>query len=267
MRISIITPSYNQARFLERTIDSVISQSGPFELEYLVLDGGSTDGSVAILRRYGDRFWWRSAPDGGQVDAINAGLKLATGDVVAWLNSDDTLLPGALVRVADTFAERPDALWMHGRCRIIDEDDRPIRRWVDWYKHRCAQRHSFGRLLTENYVSQMTAFWRRSVHERVGLLDASVPLAFDYDLWLRLAMIADPVYVPDYLACFRWYDVSKSGANFARQAREDMAVSLRHMPPHSGLIRGTKRTKLFCALAVYRALAVGRRVARTCSAR
>lgn len=263
MRISIITPSFNQAQFLGRTIESVVSQVGPFELEYLVLDGGSTDGSLDILRRYGDRVWWRSAADRGQVDAINAGLKMATGEVVGWLNSDDILLPGALTKVAAVFSRSPTTLWMHGRCRIIDSEDRVIRGWVDWYKHRRSLRHSRERLLTENYVSQMTAFWRRSAHEKVGFLDESVPLAFDYDLWLRLAALSDPVYLPEYLACFRWYDASKSGANFVRQSREDMAIALRHMPPRSRLLRVRKRFKLSCALAVYRALSVARSLSRT----
>lgn len=258
MKISIITPSFNQARFLDRTVRSVVGQEGDFELEYLVLDGGSTDGSVDILRRYEDRVFWLSGPDRGQVDAINRGLRMATGAIVGWLNSDDVLLPGTLARVARVFAESPGAVWMHGRCRIIDEQDRTIRAWIDLYKHRRCLNHSFQRLLTENYVSQMTAFWRRDAHDAVGFLDESVPLAFDYDLWLRLARIAPPVYVHDYLACFRWYDTSKSGAQFIRQAREDLAIAYRYMPPSSPVLKARKRVKLAMATTAYRALAIGR---------
>lgn len=165
LRFSIVTPSYNQAGFIARTIDSILGQQGDFDLDYRVVDGGSDDGTLEILRRYSDpRLTWISEPDRGQVDAINKGLRAARGDVVAWVNSDDVLLPGALERVARAFREHPAAEWLHGRCEIIDADDRVVRRWVSLYKHLRAQRHSFENLLTENYVSQMTAFWRRSVH-------------------------------------------------------------------------------------------------------
>jgi len=117
MKISIITPSFNHARFIRRTIDSVLSQTGDFELEYRVLDGASTDGTVEILKSYGDRLQWRSEADNGQVDAINKGLRTATGDIVGWVNSDDTLLPGALARVAAAFRAHPEAEWVHGGAR------------------------------------------------------------------------------------------------------------------------------------------------------
>src|SRR5262249_45945988 len=120
MRISLVTPSYNQAPFIRRTIDSVLAQRGDFELDYKVIDGRSTDGTLEILKSYGDRLAWISEPDRGQVDAINRGLRGVTGDIVGWLNSDDVLLPDALARVADAFARNPDAEWLHGRCVIID---------------------------------------------------------------------------------------------------------------------------------------------------
>ena len=133
MRISIVTPSYNQAPFIRRTIDSVLSQRGPFELDYVVIDGGSTDGTIEILESYGDRLAWVSERDRGQVDAINRGLRGATGDVVSWLNSDDVLMPGTLARVAAAFTDNRDAEWLHGRCMIIDEHDREVRRWISAY--------------------------------------------------------------------------------------------------------------------------------------
>ena len=148
-RISIITPSYGHARFIERTLRSVIDQAGDFDLEYRVLDGGSEDGTLDILRRYEGRLEWTSGPDNGQVDAINKGLRMATGDIVGWLNSDDVLMPGALARVAAAFAAHPQAEWVHGRCEVIDINDRPIRRWISGYKDFRARRHSLenrGRL-------------------------------------------------------------------------------------------------------------------------
>ncbi len=255
LRISMVTPSFNQARFIGRTIDSVLGQAGDFELDYRVLDGGSSDGTVDLLRAYGDRLRWTSAPDSGQVAAINQGLRLATGEIRGWINSDDVLYPGALARVAAAFQRQPQALWLHGRCDIIDEDDRVVRRWISLYKHLRARRHSFERLVVENYVSQMTAFWRRGAQDAVGLLDASLAMAFDYDLWLRLARLGPPLYLPGPpLAAFRWYETSKSGRQFEQQFREDAEVAARHAAGRRWLLR-RKRVQTAAILAVYRTLA------------
>lgn len=257
-RFSIVTPSYNQACFIGRTIDSVLGQQGDFDLDYHIVDGGSSDGTLEILRRYSDpRLTWISEPDRGQVDAINKGLRAARGDIVAWVNSDDVLLPGALERVARAFRAQPTAEWLHGRCEIIDAEDRVVRRWVSLYKHLRAQRHSFENLLTENYVSQMTAFWRRSVHAEIGYLDEALHFAFDYDLWLRLALRSAPLYLPEQLACFRWYTTSKSGAQFERQFREDAEVAARHAGGRP-LVLLRKRAKTWAIVNIYRLLALAR---------
>jgi glycosyltransferase involved in cell wall biosynthesis len=254
LRISLVTPSFNQGEYIERTIQSVLSQRGDFELSYNVIDGGSSDATLSILERYRDRLSFVSEKDDGQVDAINKGLRATTGDIVGWLNSDDVLLPGALAAVADAFRARPQLEWLHGRCEIIDPQDRPVRKWVSLYKHVRALRHSFDNLITENYVSQMTVFWRRSVHDRIGLLDASLQFAFDYDLWLRLAQRSAPLYLPQKLACFRWYPTSKSGAMFERQFREDFAVAERYAKGQP-LVLLQKRVKTEAILGTYRALA------------
>jgi glycosyltransferase involved in cell wall biosynthesis len=228
LRFSIVTPSYNQSGFLRRTIDSVLAQTGDFDLDYRVIDGGSGDDTLDILRSYGTRIAWRSQPDNGQVDAINKGLRRATGDIVGWLNSDDALLPGALARVAAAFADHPEVEWVHGRCRIVDENDRTTRRWVAAYKHYRCRHHSFENLLTENYISQMTAFWRRRLHDEIGYLDPQFDLSFDYDLFLRLAKRGDPIYLDDEIACFRMYRSSKSGLWFDRQLHQADEVSRRY---------------------------------------
>jgi glycosyltransferase involved in cell wall biosynthesis len=256
-RISLVTPSFNQGEFIARTVESVLSQRGDFELDYRILDGGSNDDTLAILERYRDRLTFVSERDGGQVDAINKGLRATTGDIVGWVNSDDVLLPGALAAVADAFRAHPECEWLHGRCEIIDQADRPVRKWVSLYKHVRATRHSFDNLITENYVSQMTAFWRRSVHEAIGYLDPALHYAFDYDLWLRLARRGDPLYLPQKLACFRWYPTSKSGAMFERQFREDLAVAQRYAADKP-LVLLRKRAKTEAIMAIYRALALGR---------
>lgn len=256
-RISLVTPSLDQAPYLERTIASVLGQRGDFDLEYLVVDGGSTDGTEAILRRHADRVRYRIEPDTGQANAINKGLRDATGDVVGWLNSDDLLYPGALARVARVFQERPDVAWVHGRCEIVDERDRPIRRWLSAYKHFRCRHYSRRSLLVENYVSQMTVFWRRGLHERVGWLDETMRYSFDYEFWLRLAALGDPAYVPEPIAAFRWYPRSKSGSSFERQFREDYLAFLRHAPPDR-LLRAHKRLRTAQILGAYRLLRAAR---------
>jgi glycosyltransferase involved in cell wall biosynthesis len=235
MKISIVTPSLNQGPFIERTLRSVLDQEGDFDLEYLVFDGGSTDETRGILERYAGRVRVVVEPDRGQADAINKGLRAATGDVVAWVNSDDLLYPGTLARVAETFRANPGLVWLHGRCEIVDEDDRPIRRWLSAYKDRRCRRYSREQLLLENFVSQMTVFWRRSVHDRVGYLDEALRYTFDYDLWLRLAALQDPLFLDEKLAAFRWYTRSKSGADFDKQFAEDEGVFRRYAGASRGL--------------------------------
>lgn len=256
-RISLVTPSFNQAPFIRRTIDSILDQRGDFELEYRVLDGGSTDGTMDILRSYGSRIEWSSERDDGQIDAINRGLRRATGDVIGWVNSDDVLLPGALAKVVRAFADHPTIEWVHGRCRIIDEHDLELRRWISLYKHYRARNHSFENLLTENYISQMTAFWRRSVHDEIGYLDPEFDLAFDYDLFVRLARRSAPVYIADEIACFRWYETSKSGAGYAKQIEQSIRIAERHGDP-TPLVRFRAQLKRHAIVNIYRAMELGR---------
>jgi glycosyltransferase involved in cell wall biosynthesis len=252
-KISIVTPSLNQGEFIERTIRSVLDQEGDFDLEYLVFDGGSTDGTREVLARYADRLRFVVEADTGQANAVNKGLRAATGDVVGWVNSDDLLLPGTLARVAQAFREHPEALWLHGRCEIVDEDDRPIRRWLSAYKDFRCRRYSREALLVENFVSQMTVFWRRAAQARVGILDESLRYTFDYDLWLRLSALSAPLFLDEKLAAFRWYTRSKSGADFDRQFEEDARVFGRYAVPGVRLwLR--KRVRTLEILGVYRAL-------------
>lgn len=257
LRISLITPSFNHGKFIRRTIDSVLEQAGNFDLDYRVLDGGSKDDTVEILKSYGDRIAWTSGPDKGQVDCINKGLMSATGDIVGWVNSDDVLLPGALARVAAAFEGDPGAEWVHGRCRIIDEHDQPVRRWISFYKHYRSRNHTFANLLTENYVSQMTAFWRRSVHDQIGYLDPAFDLAFDYDLFLKLAERGDPIYIDEELACFRWYETSKSGAGFTRQVEQATAIAAR-FGEAGPWTRARTQAKRAAIVSAYRVMGLGR---------
>jgi glycosyltransferase involved in cell wall biosynthesis len=208
-KISIITPSLNQGQFIEKTIRSVLSQDYP-NLEYIVMDGGSSDNTLSILNSYSDRLKWISEKDNGQTQAINKGLRLADGEIVAYLNADDLLLPGALSRVAWLFIEMPEAMWVTGQCRIIDEENREIRGLIAAYKNAWLRFRSRPSLLITDYISQPSTFWRASVLSELGYLDESLHYAMDYEYWLRLYSKYSLVFIPEYLAAFRIHTQSKN---------------------------------------------------------
>jgi glycosyltransferase involved in cell wall biosynthesis len=230
VRFTIVTPSYNQGTFIERTIESVLGQRGDFEVEYLVVDGGSTDGTLDVLRRYDGRLGWTSERDRGQSDAINKGFARATGDVLAWLNSDDTYAPGALAAVAGAL-RASGARWCFGECAIVDEEDREIRRAISSYKNRLSRRYTPRRLLERNFIPQPATFFRRDLLDEIGSVDESCRYSMDYDLWLRFARVADPVFVPRRLASFRWHGASKCGSSYRAAAWEAFGTARRHARP------------------------------------
>ena len=232
MRISIITPTYNQAEYIERTIQSVLSQRGDFELDYLILDGDSTDGTLDILESYAGRLRYVSEKDRGPADAIAKGFRAARGDVLAWLNSDDLYCPGALQRVKDAFEAAPHARWLTGQCRIIAPNDREIRHWITRYKNWWLRRYSFGNLLILNFISQPATFLRRSLINEIGVPDDECRLAFDYAYWLRIAARHPPLILNHHLARFRSYPASLSGADAERQFREERDVARKYNPGH-----------------------------------
>jgi FkbM family methyltransferase len=215
--MALVTPSFRQARFLGRTIDSVLQQEYP-ALEYFVQDGGSNDGSVEVLQAYGDRLTgWVSAPDGGQSQAINAGFARTRGDIMAWLNSDDLLLPGALAIVGEYFEANPQVDVVYGHRILIDEEDREIGRWV-------LPPHSDAVLSWADFVPQETLFWRRSLWEKVGGIDESFRFAMDWDLLLRFRDAgARMVRLPHFLGAFRIHEAQKTSAAIHEVGTEEMA--------------------------------------------
>jgi glycosyltransferase involved in cell wall biosynthesis len=228
MRISIVTPSFNQRPFLEQTIRSVLGQTGDFDLRHHVYDAQSTDGTLELLKSISDpRLIWRSQRDAGQADAINQAIASTDGDVIGWLNSDDLYLPGALAAVAEAFAD-PSVQWLVGRCEIIDEANRPIRQSIARYKNRWLKRYSYRRLLVENFIAQPAVFWRRDFGQRVGPLDASLHYTMDYDLWLRMGKLSPPKILPQALSQFRLHSKSKSGAVNREQFDEGYRVACRY---------------------------------------
>jgi len=225
---SVVTPSFNQGAFIGRTIDSVLAQGGGFDVEHWIIDGGSTDGTLDVLGRYGDRIQWVSEPDRGQVDAINKGFRRVTGDIVGWLNSDDVYEPGAFEKVAAAFARRPEAKWCFGLCRVIDEDDREVRRGVTAYKNSWIRRYSAERLLVCDFISQPAVFLKRELFDELGALDESLDWAFDYEYWLRIAQRYQPVIINEYLAAFRWHPASKTSNLFTKAERAALRVAKRY---------------------------------------
>lgn len=230
MKVSIVTPSFNGRRYLEATARSILSQSGPFELEWVVVDGGSTDGTVDFLGTLDDpRVRWTSEADRGQSHAINKGMDAASGDVVAWLNTDDLYAPGALAAVAGAFAANPAAQWLAGRCEIIDAGGTVIRPAVRRYKERSLRRYAYRKLLRENFISQPAVFWRRDFGRRVGPLDESLHYTMDYDLWLRMGRQSPPLVLDRVLAQFRLHRASKTGAVKREQFDEQYRVACRYV--------------------------------------
>ncbi len=232
MKIWIVTPSFNQCDFLGQTLKSILTQEGPFELACRVVDGGSTDGTLDLLRSIADpRLSWTCQKDRGQADAINQGLAQAGSgpdDVVSWLNSDDVYTPGTLAAVATAFAGHPSARWLIGRCQIIDARGKVIRPGVTRYKDRSLRRYSRRALLRENFISQMSVFWRGDFGREAGPLDLGLHYTMDYDLWLRMATRSEPLVLDRVLGQFRFHAKRKSGRVNREQFDEEFRVAQRY---------------------------------------
>ncbi|MCF7689286.1 MAG: glycosyltransferase [Cephaloticoccus sp.] len=209
-KLSLVTPSYQQARYLRETMRSVLDDQPGVDCQYVVRDGGSSDGSADLIREQADRLHaWTCAPDDGQAHAIAQGFAQTSGgpdDVMGWLNSDDYYLPGALAFVADFFARHPEVDVVYGHRILVDADSQEIARWF-------LPKHDPEVLRLNDFVPQETLFWRRRVWEKVGGLDTSFHFAMDWDLLLRFqASGAKIVRVPYFLACFRSHAAQKTSA-------------------------------------------------------
>jgi glycosyltransferase involved in cell wall biosynthesis len=203
--ISIVTPSYNQARYIERTILSVLRQNlSGRTLEYVVVDGNSGDETREILERYSASIRWVSEVDRGQADAVNKGFRMTSGDLVGWLNSDDVYYPGALASVTEFFDAHPEIDVVYGDADHIDEHDAIIERYD-------TEPWSFERLRDVCFLSQPAVFFRRRVFDRAGMLDERLQLCMDYEYWIRLALAGIKFqYIPQTLAGSRLYSSTKT---------------------------------------------------------
>ena len=202
--VSIITPSYNQANYLEETIRSVLEQDYP-NIEYIIIDGGSTDGSKEVIKKYADRLaYWISEPDQGQTDAINKGFNKARGDILAWINSDDSYLQYAISEAVEYLQTHPETGMVYGDANLIDERGNIIGKFP-------ARQTGYNRLRRGFvHIPQQASFFRADLWRQVGPLDPSFYFAMDYDLWVRLARLSPIEYYPKLWANFRLHSSGKS---------------------------------------------------------
>lgn len=220
--VTIVTPSLNQGRYLPAAIDSVLDQDYP-RIEYLVVDGGSSDDSLDILASYGDRLTWVSEPDGGQAHAINKGFRQARGSILGWLNSDDKYAPGAIAKVVETFESHPEIALLYGNGSILDDAGDVVRVFDE------IEPFSLWRLVHFlDYVLQPAAFFRRNAVLQVGLLDERLEFGMDWDLWIRLAAHHDVLYLEEQLGFSRVYETTKTNAGGWRRIRELRQLANKH---------------------------------------
>lgn len=229
-KISIIVPTLNQARFIEETIQSVLSQNYP-NLELVVIDGGSKDGTLDILQRYSNELTWISEPDNGQVDAINKGLRRITGDVVAYLNSDDVYTANALHTVGKFFSDHPETQFLTGKCSNIDVNGVEIRSLIKFYKNMWLNLRIDKSLTVLDYISQPATFWRAELTQTIGYFDPECHYAMDYDYWLRISRQHKLTFIDQYLAKFRVYPTSITSSNSRAQFDEEYKVAARYATP------------------------------------
>ena len=216
--VSIITPSYNQAAFLEQTIQSVLDQGYP-NLEYIIVDGASGDGSQKIIKKYEDKLaWWVSEPDHGQAEAINKGMAHANGTITAWLNSDDYYLPGAIAAAVAALNAAPGTGLVYGEVLAVDGAGQKINtlRYKDW---------NLQDLMRFNIIGQPAVFFRKEIFDRAGRLDTHYHCMLDHQLWLRIAELAPIHYVPELWAAARFHAAAKNIAQAPEFGREAYLVA------------------------------------------
>jgi glycosyltransferase involved in cell wall biosynthesis len=220
--VTIITPTLNQGRFIEKTIRSVLDQDYP-HIEYIVVDGGSTDNTIEILKKHENRLKWISEPDKGQADAINKGILKSTGSILGWLNSDDMYCKNAIRTAVDHFRMNPDTYWIYGDGYQIDIRGNILRKFP------YSRQLDLKRLITvEDYILQPTVFIRREPLLAVGLIDSRLNWCFDWDLWIRLAKKYRADYVPAFLAYARCYHSTKTSTGDWKRLREILETMRKH---------------------------------------
>ena len=223
-KISIVTPSYNQAQFLERTILSVLNQNYP-NLEYIIIDGGSTDGSVEIIKKYEKYlFYWVSEKDKGQADAINKGFEKSTGEILAWLNSDDLYLPETFFKVVKVLHNSPEADLVFGNIYFIDKNDKKIGELR-------LTRLNLSHFVFEGIsLAQQAVFWTKDIYDKIGGINPYYQFCMDLDIFTRITDVGCLIYIREYLANFRIHADSKTSTNLDMWSVEHEEIVKRYLP-------------------------------------
>lgn len=228
MKISIITPCYNQEKFIGETIRSIAQNTEGLDVEHIIVDGKSTDKTLEIIEEMAEKYphiRFISEPDTGQTNALNKGLKMATGDILAFLNADDVYEENTLKKVHDFFTQNPEKEWVYGKCRIINAEGKEIQKPITLYKNILMSHYRFWTLLIINYICQPSCFWKKSAMEKIGLFDENQHLVMDYEYWLRLGKEFTPGFINSTLAAFRIHGSSKSSTHFQKQFLEETKVA------------------------------------------
>ncbi len=221
-KISIITPSFNQGKFIEKTIKSVINQNYQ-NYEHIIVDGGSTDETLDILKKYKDKITYISENDNGQVDAINKGIKMASGEIISFINSDDYYLPNVFKSIYEKF-KNPDVFWLTGDSIIVDEDDKEIHRLIRFYKKSIRNINSICVLYFTNFICQPSTFWRKNFYNSIGFFDEELSYVFDYKQWILMYRKIKPIIINTKMSAFRIHKNSKGNLFYNNQFDEEIKV-------------------------------------------
>ena len=251
IKISVVTPVLNGEKHIRETIDSVLSQTGDFELEYIIKDGGSTDNTLAILEEYGDKLKVISCPDESPEEAIIQGFENSQGSIICWIGADDTYEPGTLQAVANKFESSPDCDWLYGRCSIINDKGEEIRKLITLYKNLIGFFYSRNVLLCENYINQPSVFFRRTLWDKVKDRFMDYHFASDYNLWVNFSKFSKALPVHQYFSRFRRHKGTTSCDNYTRQLDDSIEIARKHGNYFYSLIY---RFNKFKTVFVYRLL-------------
>jgi len=254
-KVSIITTCFNAAATIRETIESIRANRGDNEIEHIITDAGSTDGTLDIVRSYGDEVKLFITPGLNQSAGINYGLKQATGEILAFLNADDLYYPDTIKKIVAAFDTQPDCTWLIGQCPIIDEHGVEQTSWISHYKNFWLRHYSYFWLLVENFICQPAVFFRRSIVEQYGYFSDTEHYCMDYDFWLRIGKTERPIIMNENLAQFRRMANTKSNSGYEKQFIDDYRLGM-----HYATLNGYVMTKLLKLLAYYRTVLVYRRL-------
>lgn len=225
--ISVVIPSYNKVKYIEKTLKSIVNQNYK-NYEVIIQDGGSTDGTLQIIKKFVNKYpsliKYESKKDGGQLDAINKGLKKAKGEIVTFINADDVYENDAFFVVSEHYKENPDCLWFAGRGIVIDEKDNEIAKLVTWYKSFLLKINKYSLLLVVNYLMQPSVFLTRNVINKYGYLTGNKFSVMEYDMWLKIGKHEMPVVINKVLSNFRLVKNTKTSSNPQKILIEDEKI-------------------------------------------